>query len=283
MRKMGENEQGGMLRTVIVLGLIALIAAVVIGGVVGLKSDMNKHINNTTSLVEKQANAASGIDDYDTSNHDYTFDDTNKTAVIGSIKSGKDKDKGSVVVPSYVMKSGVKYKVVAIDTKAYLNSTDLTSVAIPDTIESIGDNAFYGSYLTSVTIPNSVTSIGTYAFAYNQLTSVTIPNSVTSIGAWAFANNNLTSVTIPNSVTSIVEGAFYDNKLTSVTIPNGVTSIGKFAFVNNQLTSVTIPNSVTSIGNMAFKNNQLTSVTVPNTVTSLGNNVFDISVKIDRK
>ncbi len=41
---MGENEQGGMLRTVIILGLIALIAAVVIGGVVVSKANMNKHI-----------------------------------------------------------------------------------------------------------------------------------------------------------------------------------------------------------------------------------------------
>lgn len=54
---MGENEQGGMLRTVVVVGLVALIAAVIIGGVVVSKANMNKHIDNTTSLVEKQANA----------------------------------------------------------------------------------------------------------------------------------------------------------------------------------------------------------------------------------
>lgn len=46
---MGENEQGGMLRTVIVIGLIALIAAVITMGVVGLKASMNK---NTATAVE---------------------------------------------------------------------------------------------------------------------------------------------------------------------------------------------------------------------------------------
>lgn len=56
---MGENEQGGMLRVVVVVGLVALIAAVIIGGVVVSKANMNKHINDTTSLVEKQANAVS--------------------------------------------------------------------------------------------------------------------------------------------------------------------------------------------------------------------------------
>ena len=54
--------------------------------------------------------------------------------------------------------------------------------------------------LTSVTIPNSVTSIGEQAFYYcTSLTSVTIPDSVTSIGEQAFYYCRfLTSVTIPD-------------------------------------------------------------------------------------
>ena len=37
---MGENEQGGMLRTVVVVGLIAMVALIVILSVVGLKSNL---------------------------------------------------------------------------------------------------------------------------------------------------------------------------------------------------------------------------------------------------
>ena len=65
-----------------------------------------------------------------------------------------------------------------------------TSVTIPDSVTSIGDNAFCRCYkLTSVTIPNGVTSIGHSVFyRCDKLTSVTIPNSVTSIGYNAFDN-----------------------------------------------------------------------------------------------
>jgi hypothetical protein len=66
--------------------------------------------------------------------------------------------------------------------------------------------------LTSITIPNSVVSIGYEAFATcTSLTRVTIPNSVTSIGEDAFYDcSSLTSITIPASVTSIGEYAFSD-------------------------------------------------------------------------
>ena len=48
---MGENEQGGMLRTVVVVGLVAMVALIVTLGVVGLKNNMNDRISSTTSRV----------------------------------------------------------------------------------------------------------------------------------------------------------------------------------------------------------------------------------------
>ena len=153
--------------------------------------------------------------------------------------------------------------------------------AIPNSVTSICDSAFYGcKSLTSITIPNSVTSIGSGAFEYcKSLTSVTIPNSVKIIDSFAFYNcTSLTSVTIPNSVTSIGSGAFdYCTSLASITIPNGVTNIGDGAFGRcRSLTSVTIPNSVTNIGNGAFCYcTSLTNVTIGNSVTSIGYNAFE--------
>ena len=90
---------------------------------------------------------------------------------------------------------------------------NLNNIKLPNSITTIGDNAFYGcSSLTSITIPNSVTSIGRQAFYLcSSLTNVTIPNSVTSIGELAFVDcSNLTSITIPSSVTSIGDNVFYN-------------------------------------------------------------------------
>jgi len=157
----------------------------------------------------------------------------------------------------------------------FYTGVGLTSVTIPNSVTTIGDDAFYGNQLTSVEIPNSVTTIGSEAFTDNQLTSVTLGNSVTTIGDSAFSSNQLTSVVIPDSVTTIGTGVFIDNQLTSVVIPDSVTTIGDSAFRNNQLTNVIIPNSVTTIGHDAFEYNQLTNVIIPNSVTTIEYSAFD--------
>ena len=110
----------------------------------------------------------------------------------------------------------------------------ITSVEIPDSITSIGQQAFCDcSGLTSVTIGSGVTRIGDYAFTgCTRLASITIPSGVTNIDYCAFQNcRSLTSVTIPDSVTSIGSSAFNNcSGLTSVTIGNGVENIDYLAF-----------------------------------------------------
>ena len=127
-----------------------------------------------------------------------------------------------------------------------------------------------GLGITSVIIPNTVTSIGVNAFYDSKLTTIVIPSSVTSIGDYAFWGNKLTEVTIPSSVTSIGWGAFEGNQLTEVTIPSSVTSIGKRAFADNQLTKIIFPSTPLTIYNTSFNNNPITNdgtYTYPSNVT----------------
>ena len=134
--------------------------------------------------------------------------------------------------------------------------------------------------ITSFEIPNSVTTIGNNAFYdCSSLTNITIPSSVTTISERAFAGcSSLTSVVIPDNVTSIGNQAFLScTSLTSVTIGNGVTTIGEAAFYScSNLAEVTIPDSVTSIGNSVFNNcDGLTSATIEATTPpTIGSYVF---------
>jgi len=164
------------------------------------------------------------------------------------------------------------------DLNSYKN-TSVTSVVIPNSVTSVGNNAFYNfSSLTSITIGTSVTSIGSGAFTgCTSLTSITLVDGLPVIGSGWFAGISVTSIIIPNSVTSIGDGAFSGcTGLTSITIPSSVTSIGSSAFTGcTGLTSMNIPNSVTSIGSSAFTGcSGLTSMNIPNSVTSIGDNAF---------
>ena len=48
---MGENEQGGMLRTVVVVGLVAMVALIITLGVVGLKNNMTRNTDRAVGTV----------------------------------------------------------------------------------------------------------------------------------------------------------------------------------------------------------------------------------------
>ena len=185
---------------------------------------------------------------------------------------------------------------------------DVNTIVLPTNIEILDHMT---SYLTSITIPNSVTSIGINAFfECNSLASITIPSGVTTIGEEAFAycdnlehitveNGNLnydtrdncnalietstntllrgcSTTVIPYSVTSIGNHAFSDLTLTNIIIPNSVTYIGDnaFAFCPN-LKNITLPSGLTSVGYNAFYECEaLSSITIPSLVTSIGDYAF---------
>ncbi|MDE6697159.1 MAG: leucine-rich repeat domain-containing protein, partial [Muribaculaceae bacterium] len=124
------------------------------------------------------------------------------------------------------------------------------------TVKRIADEACYGCQdLMHVKIPNSITSIGDNAFACSALTAITIPDSVLSIGEGAFEHcSALGTVTIGNSVTDIGRNAFYQcKKLKNLKIGDSVKNIGKGAFQScESLESVVLPNSVEFLGENAF-------------------------------
>ena len=100
---------------------------------------------------------------------------------------------GDVVIPEKINHQDYHFKVTAIDSRAFVNCAELTSVVIGDSVTSIGEQAFQGcTALLSATFGNKVASIGAKAFNYcNALQSVTCEGSVPPV----MANSNCFSLT----------------------------------------------------------------------------------------
>ena len=186
--------------------------------------------------------------------------------------------KGDFVIPETLKHDGVEYTVTAIGNMAFYKrgtteNTELTSVTIPTTVETIGELAFqYCTALTSVDIPEGVTTIGYQAFnGCTNLSAVSIPSTVTDIGVNAFYKcTSLNAVYVSDlsawcgiSFPSFDSNPLYYAKhlylngeeIKELIIPQGVTAVGDYVFYNcKSLNSVTFPNNIASIGKYAFGN-----------------------------
>lgn len=186
----------------------------------------------------------------------------------------------------------------------FLNGSEITNLAIPNTITSVKQCAFTGcSGLESITIPNSVKSIGFNAFAYcTGLSSIELPSSVKTIGDQAFFYcSNLSSISVPETLENIGSYAFngtlwYNSQLdglvylgkiaykykgsmpsgTSIRLQDGTLGIAGQAFSNcSGLIDIYIPEGLISIGNAAFNRCQsLTSIVLPASVSHIGDVAF---------
>ena len=114
-----------------------------------------------------------------------------------------DSDKCTTIV----VQSGV----TSIGKNAFSYLYSVTSVTLPNTLNSIGEKGLYGCRMKSIVIPEGVTTIGDSAFGFcRALESIVIPEGVTTIGSFAFYDcTALESVLIPASVESIGDYNFY--------------------------------------------------------------------------
>lgn len=194
------------------------------------------------------------------------------------------------------------------------------SVVVPEGIKYIGADAFnaYSTQtpnnmetLKSITLPESLVSIGKNAFsACKALESITIPKNVSEIGGGAFANCSslvtaeilgpvkeltgttgaflgcaaLKNVTLPDTLSNIGTGTFNGcTSLERIDLPAGLTEIGREAFNGcESLKEAIIPSGVTEIPGFAFTGClALEKVELPEGITSIGEYAFDLTAEND--
>ena len=188
----------------------------------------------------------------------------------------------------------------------------LGSVAIPDSVYSLGEGAFYGcDELSSASLGAGLTDVSKYAFANCvSLTEITIPAAIKvireaafansgisavnfaedgalhSIGASAFAATPVEAVSLPLSLTFVYESAFAKCvKLSEVTFAEGgyLLAIGAYAFSDTwSLTAVTLPDTLEELGDYAFIGSGLEgTVEIPASLEYLGKGAFASCVGLE--
>ena len=203
----------------------------------------------------------------------------------------KTKAQGKLIVPSFIDGKAV----VGIKANGFYECAGLTGLILPDTVEYIDVNAFFGcEKLTRVRWSAGLRKINSGAFDCTGLETLVLPEGVTFLGGNAFGHAKLKSVSLPSTVAKmtatneksdanpfafcenleeiyVAEGnkAYKsdgncvmrreDNTLVAgckaSKIPSYTEHIGRFAFQGAALESVALPEGVTSIEDYAFAHN----------------------------
>lgn len=145
--------------------------------------------------------------------------------------------------------------VETIEGYAFRNARQLQEVHLPDSLTSLGTNAFeFCSSLHTVKIPTKLKEIPSYTFQQcKSLQSVELHDSITGIGDYSFTNCDLREITLPKSTTWIGQNTFDGNtNLSKITLNEGLIDIGLYAFRNTAIDTLNCPSTLRSIRNSAF-------------------------------
>lgn len=130
---------------------------------------------------------------------------------------------GCTSLPSIVIPSSV----TTINDNAFNNCSSLKSLTFNgNNVISIGTNAFNLAFSPSgwnraITLPNSVETIGANAFNESKILYITIGTNITSIGNKAFAWSTLEEMTIlATTPPTLGSGSFNRTNITSIYVPD---------------------------------------------------------------
>lgn len=203
---------------------------------------------------------------------------------------------------------------VEIGTDAFAYNESIKEINIPNNVQVIHAEAFFGTYLQSVYLPSNLKLIESSAFCYSyELKNIVLPDMLEEIGSEAFYQSEMLEIIrIPNNVKYIgdaafsgcrnlsaivvdpnnqkfcsVDGILYNKECTVMIsapggytgvlkIPEGITEIPSAMFSHcEKITEIEFAKSVKKIGDAAFGNcDSLTSVIIPESIESVGNQIF---------
>lgn len=149
--------------------------------------------------------------------------------------------------------------VVRIGDYAFEDQTNMTALVLPNTIESIGEMAFWNcpnlTYIYACT--TKITRVETGAFFTGTNTIVYLPDGLTYIGSMSLAYTHPVRVNVSavdlSQVTYIGEFSFFQTNLSKLKISSALSYIGYGAFSESGLSgNIYLPSTLTTIEGLAF-------------------------------
>ncbi len=253
-------------------------------------------INLPDSIITIQYNAFYNTAYYNNNNWD------NGVLYIGNalIEAKNMSGKYSIKPGTTVIADDAFKEYVYSDYDYYSIHSDLEEVIIPDSVKSIGCDAFAGCSLKNVTIPASVVNIGCYAFGYDTNDDIYCKKDFKIYG---YKDTAAEDYALDNGIVfydvetgeevkhfyyrvlddGTAEITGYRGMYSKINIPSTidgykVTSIGKHAFEpgkndDDYLLFLSIPDTVTNIGDGAFYGLSY-DFSIPESVKNIGEKAF---------
>ena len=148
---------------------------------------------------------------------------------------------------------------------------------LPDTLTSIGNDAFRALRLTEVTFPNTLESIGNYAFQHSKFTKLVLPEGLKTIGTTAFSSGSLQEVSFPSTLESIGTASFQENSIKVLDLSNvgpNFKTIPYSSFHLNLINKVLFSPYIESIATNAFTWCYINNITIPSNIQIINEGAF---------
>lgn len=234
-------------------------------------------------------------------NADWTLNgDTLTISGTGPLDSWNTWDDYRKQIRKVIIEEGI----TAIGYCTFAYHTNLEDVALPDSLTTIGGQAFQGSdKLTIITLPKNVQHFystqsvchAASVFSCDNLTAIEVhpenqwfcdvdgvlfDKEMHTLLCYPLGRTE-THYTIPSGVKELAHSAFSHSRCT-IDLPNSLQIIGRSAFYSADFCNISIPNGVTQIHQYAFENcDFLTEITLPSSVEKVWRDAFVSCDRLD--